>query len=150
MPHRCQQPAPSASPEKHHQVPARTTSLRGMVATEDTDPPNGPKRRARPRQLSAQVALAFLQLALLPQVSTGDLPLLLPPAPNLSLQRTEMPLGRNGNVKSRASLSVGVKSTRVDFSPSNFKSFDSDSQSLKYSTGTRNNLYASPTFRVME
>lgn len=36
------------------------------------------------------------------------------------------------------------------FFPSNFKSFDSDSQSLKYSTGTRNNLYASPTFRVIE
>lgn len=72
MQHRCQQPAPSASPEKHQQVPARTTSLRGVVATEDTDLPNGPKRRAGPRQSSAQVALAFLQLALLPQVSTGE------------------------------------------------------------------------------
>lgn len=69
----CQQPAPSASPEKHQQGPAGATSLCGVVATEGTHLPNGhPDEGSDPRQLLAQVALAFLHLpycCLLPQIN---------------------------------------------------------------------------------
>lgn len=47
-------------------------------------------------------------------------------------------------------ISVVSSLQERNFSPNNFQSLDSDSQSLKYSTGTRNNLYASPIFREME
>jgi len=58
----------------------------------------------------------------------------------------------NGNVKSDQELqSLCVSSPQEGiFFTSNFECFDTDYQSLKYSTGTGNNLYASPTFRVME
>lgn len=97
-------------PEEHQQVSAWRGAQRGYRPTQWT-----PGWRTDPRQISAQVASAFLQLALLLQAGTGDLPLLLPPVPNQSWQCTEMSPGRNGNVKSRTSLSVGVTSTGVGF-----------------------------------
>jgi len=115
--HRCQQPAPS--PEKQQQVPACTMSLRGVVGTEGTDPQWTCGWRSGPRQLLAHIASAFLQLALLPQVSTGDLPLLLPPAADQSSQRTEGPLRRTGmwNQIKNFSLCVCQVHRRGFFSP---------------------------------